>query len=200
MRRQKWDVTELSNEPSQPFAVHCLSPGHATTDPSGQAEESNSGRALLLSLLQVPNSPGTATAWLWALVRSSGLVCPKHPMASAAGKETGKTGNSPSLGPESHQHQNLLEIHITEGLGNRRSREGSPSEGGVYCQQSSPEAFTQLPAAAAAPPMHRATMPWERWQRMVPHPRYPWRKPSARQPRLIPHTTTCVPPLLQGSP
>lgn len=29
-------------------------------------------------------------------------------------------GNSPSLGPEFHQHQNLLAIRITEGLGNRR--------------------------------------------------------------------------------
>lgn len=50
----------------------------------------------------------------------SGLVCPKHPMVSATGKETGKAGNSPGLGPEFHQHQNLLAIHITEGLGNRR--------------------------------------------------------------------------------
>lgn len=61
MRRKKWDVTELSNEasPSQRTASSLTMPPH-------QAEESNSGRALLSSLLQQPedtsqvsNSSGT---------------------------------------------------------------------------------------------------------------------------------------------
>lgn len=61
MRRKKGDVTELSNKvsPLQRTASSLTMPPH-------QAEESNSGRALLSSLLQqvedtsqVSNSPGT---------------------------------------------------------------------------------------------------------------------------------------------
>lgn len=72
-------------------------------------------------------------------------------MALAAGKETGKTGNS---GQNPTSTKNVLETHITEGLGTRRSRKESPPEGGTYCQQTSPETFTHLPAAAADPSKH----------------------------------------------
>lgn len=134
------------------LVVHYLSPGHAIMDPPGQAALGDSGRALFVppAGVQQPWDRSRATAQLWASVLSSELGCPKRPMALAAGRDIGKTGNS--LRPVSDS-QNLREFHISERLGNMRSRERSLSAGGIYCQHSK-----HLPTAAVCP-KHRATMP-----------------------------------------
>lgn len=162
---------------TQPFAVRCLCPGRAAT---GRRQQLRKGSALVPPAgAQQSWDRSRATAWLWASVPSSGLVCPQHHMASAAGKETGKTENTPSLGPESHQHQNLLEIHMTEGFGNRRSRAGSPSAGGLYPNGPAlrpSRTFQQLlpPLPSTGPPSPRGVAA------PGPSPRYPRGTPSAR--------------------
>lgn len=117
MRRQKWDVIELRDQPTPLWCTASPSPCHRRPFTSGKREQFRKGSALVPPLdAQQPWHRSTATAWLWALVLSSGLVCPEHPTVLAAGNETRKARNFPSLKPESHQHQNLPEIHITEGM------------------------------------------------------------------------------------
>lgn len=81
---------------TQPFAVHCLS--HAMPPWTLWARQEGAMQERLCSCLssRYPIALGwsRATHIIWASISPSGLVCPEHPMALAAGKETGRTGNS----------------------------------------------------------------------------------------------------------